>query len=329
MRAMVYDRYGPPEVLEPREVETPRATAGQLLVAVRASSVTTADWRLRAAAFPGVLWLPGRLMTGLLRPRHRILGVDFAGEVAATGSDATRFAVGDRVFGFCGHGGNAEYVAVAEDAAVARIPDGLDFEQAAAIPFGGLAALVFLRDFAKVAAGQAVAVVGASGGVGAYAVQLARHLGAEVTGVGSAASRDLIRSLGAAHVVDYAVEDFTRTGRRYDVILDTVGATDFAGCRDALSGRGLFVPLNFGLREMLQALRTGRSRGPRVVIGVNGDTRADLGHLCELLTAGALRPVIDSRFPLEQLVEAHRHVETRHRRGAVVVTVGAGSPARD
>jgi NADPH:quinone reductase-like Zn-dependent oxidoreductase len=321
MKAVVYERYGPPEVVTLGEVARPNVGDSAVLVKVRATSVTTADWRLRASAFPGIMWLPGRLMFGLFRPRNRILGGEFAGEVEAIGRAVTRFAPGDRVFGFCGTGAHAEYVAMAETAAITALPEGLGFDKAAALPFGGLAALVFLRDFAKLRRGERVLVVGASGGVGCYVVQLARHFGAEVTGVCGTDNVAFVLGLGAAEVVDYTVEDFTTSGRTYDVIIDTVGTTTFGRCRASLSEGGRFVPLNFGLREAFQALASSIGGGRKVVIGVNGDTCEDLEQLRALVEAGALRPDVARRSARARIVDAYRYVEARHRKGAVVVTV--------
>ncbi len=325
MKAVVYDRYGPPEVLRQSEVAKPTIGESYILVRVRASAVTTADWRIRAAAFPGVLWLPGRLMFGLFRPRNRVLGTDFAGEVVETGPSVTRFRPGDRVFGFAGKGAHAEFVAVPETGAVVATPEALSDEEAAALPFGGLSALVFLRDFAGLKAGQRVAIVGASGNVGSYAVQIAKALGAEVTGVASGRNAELVRSLGADRFVDYTRDDVTAEDSRYDVIFDTVGATDFVRARRALTPNGLFLPLNFGLREMLQALRSKIFGGPRVVTAVSGDTWEDLESLVAMVSEGALRPVVDSHYPLERITDAYRRVEGRHRRGAVVLS-NAESP---
>lgn len=320
MKASVYDRYGPPDVLRIEDVAQPVAGPGEVLVRVRAAAVTTADWRMRAAAYPGILWLPGRLMTGFLRPKHRILGTDFAGEVAALGAGAGRFAPGQRVFGFSGRGAHAEYLAMPEAGAIVATPEGLADDEAAALPFGALTALVFLRDFAGLAAGQKVLILGASGGVGCYAVQIAKAIGAEVTGVASEGNLDLVRSLGAAHVIDYRVEDATAAAERYDLVFDTVGAVDFGRAKRVLTPDGLFLPLNFGGREIAQALRARITGGPRIRIAVSGDTAADLEVLKEMVAAGTLRPVIDRRYPLARIAEAHAHVETRRRRGAVVIS---------
>jgi NADPH:quinone reductase-like Zn-dependent oxidoreductase len=321
MKAAVYERYGGPEVVAVREVPRPEAGAGEILVRVNAASVTTADWRMRASAFPGVLWLPGRLMVGLRRPRRTVLGRDFAGVVVRVGAGVAGFRAGDRVFGVSGHGAHAEFVAVPAAGAVLATPARLEDAEAAALPFGALAALVFLRDYARVQAGQAVLVVGATGGVGAYAVQIAAALGAEVTGVASAANLDLVRGLGAAHALDYGLPP--PAGREYDVIFDTVGATTFGGEAGRLREGGVYVPLNFGLREGLQALTTRRA-ARRVTIGVSGDSRADLEAVAGMVAAGRLRPVVDREYPLERIADAYRDVETRHRRGCVVVTVGEG-----
>lgn len=321
MKAVVYREYGPPDVVRLEEVERPAAGDGQVLVRVHATSVTTADWRLRASAFPGITWLPGRLMFGLVRPRRPVLGTEFAGRVEAVGRGVARFAAGDRVFGVSGFGAHAEFVAVPEAGAIAAMPEELGFEQAAGVPFGSLAALVFLRDFGRLQPGQRVLVVGASGGVGVYAVQLARHLGAKVTGVASTGNLELVRELGAAHVVDYTAEPIARPGDGYDLIVDTVGATTYPQCREALAPEGRFVPLNFGLGELMQAAGARLSGRRRVVIGINEDRREDLEFIRDRLAAGEIRPVIDRTYPLDRIAEAYAYVEDRHRRGGVVVTV--------
>ena len=321
MKAATYAKYGPADVLSIEDIPRPEIGDTEVLVKVYASSVTTADWRIRASAFPGYAWLPGRLMFGLFRPRNKVLGTDFAGRVVSVGAQVTRFKLGDEVFGFAGAGGHAEYVAVSQDAAMARKPKSLDYEQAAAVPFGALSALVFLRDFAKLQSGERVLINGASGGVGVWAVQIAKQLGAHVTGVSSAANLDLVRSLGADRVLDYASDDITRTGELYDVILDTVGSTSFARAKRALTPKGRFVPLEFGLREIWQSLTGALRGGKRVVIGVSSDTRDDLEYLADLLARGKVTPVIDSSYALDRIAEAHRKVESRHKTGAVVILV--------
>ncbi|MBK6520043.1 MAG: NAD(P)-dependent alcohol dehydrogenase [Polyangiaceae bacterium] len=242
MRACVYEEYGGPDVVSVAEVATPSPKEGELLVKVAAASVTTADWRFRSASFPVVFALAGRLLVGVLRPRHPVLGMDFAGEVAAIGAGVSDFRVGERVFGAATRGAHAEYVTVRADGAVTRTPPGLSDAEAAAVPFGANSALAFLRDFGAVRAGQRVLVVGASGGVGVWAVQIARHLGAEVTGVASAKNLELVRSLGAARALDYGSEAYLEPGAGYDLIFDTLGATTFAQARPALAPSGTYLP---------------------------------------------------------------------------------------
>ncbi|MCI5077843.1 NAD(P)-dependent alcohol dehydrogenase [Oricola sp.] len=322
MKAAVYDRYGPADVLTIRDIARPEPAADEILVQVFAAAVTTADWRLRASAFPGVMWLPGRLMLGLRAPRNKVLGVAFAGRVIARGDNVTRYALGDAVFGFSGAGAHAQYLTVKADGPVALKPKSITYEEAAAVPFGGASALVFLRDFAEVKPGEAVLVNGASGGVGAYSVQLARHLGANVTGVAGADNLDLVRSLGADDVVDYSKQTITELHSRFDVVLDTVGKLTYATAKRVLKPGGRYVPLEFSGREMIEALLAKLTGGPKMILNVSGDSREDMQCLADLMEKGELRAVVDSQYPLEQIAEAHRRVETRHARGAVVVTMG-------
>lgn len=325
MKAAVYRRYGPAETVTIKDVPSPAPAPGEVLVRIRAASVTTADWRLRAAAFPGVLWLPGRLMFGLFAPRKPVLGGDFAGTVAAVGSAVTRFAVGDRVFGHSGLGSHAEFVAVPQDGALIRTPEGMTHKEAAALPFGALAGLVFLRDVAQVHKGQRILIVGATGGVGAYATQIAAAMGADVTAVSSAEHADLARDLGAHRVIDYRTEDIAATPQPYDVIFDTVGATRFGKVRKILTPKGRFVPLNFGLREMVQAGLTKLRGGPKLHIHVNEDTAQDLAVLTQMIAREELRPVIDSTFEFTDVRAAYGRVEGRHRKGAVILTMPEAS----
>ncbi len=328
MQACIYREYGSHDVVTLGEVATPAGAADEVLVEVHATSVTTADWRFRASAFPGPFWLPGRLMLGLFRPRNQVLGMDFSGVVVKAGRDVTRFRVGDSVFGATDafrRGAHAELVAVRESDAIVHKPASLSHEQAAAIPFGGCSALAFMRDFGAVKPGQRVLVVGASGGVGVWAVQIARQLGAEVTGVCSARNVELVRSLGAHHVVDYARDAVAPPGAGYDVIFDTVGITSYAECKAALSSTGVYLPLNCGVREMMQALLTLRSKGKRVKYAVSSNTRESLEQLVASIESGAVRAVIDKVYPMHQIAEAHRHVEGRHKRGSVIVSMGAAA----
>ncbi|PRY26289.1 NADPH:quinone reductase-like Zn-dependent oxidoreductase [Aliiruegeria haliotis] len=330
MRAATYRKYGGPEVLKIEEIARPEPGPGQVRVRVEASSVTTADWRLRAAAFPSFTWLPGRLMFGLRRPRKPVLGGDFAGRIDAVGDGVTEFQPGDPVYGFSGIGAHAEYLVMDAGAAIVPRPASLSAREAAALPFGALAALVFLRDFAKLKPGERVLILGATGGVGAYAVQIARALGARVDGVTSAANAALARDLGAQTVLDYRTEDFADSGQTWDVILDPVGVSTPSEARKALASDGRFVALNMDWATLFAALTNRFRRGPKVVIGVNGDRREDLDALTEMIAEGSLRPVIDEVFQLSQITEAHAKVESRHRAGAVVLdmTGQAEAPSR-
>ncbi|MCR9123441.1 MAG: NAD(P)-dependent alcohol dehydrogenase [Phyllobacteriaceae bacterium] len=322
MRAATHDRYGGSDVVTIADIAEPAIADNQLLVAVHASSVTTADWRLRASAFPGGLWLAGRLMTGLFRPRNCILGMEFSGVVARTGPNVTRFAPGDALFGNAGSGAHAEYLAIDEDAALAAKPPALSHAEAASLPFGAVTALVFLRDFAKLQSGQRVLIIGASGGVGVHAVRIARHLGARVTGVTSTDNVALVRELGADRVVDYRKEKLNDIGETFDLVFDTAGIVRFAEARRLLNVNGLFLPLEFGIGDLLTALWCAITRsGQRIGLHVSGDAQADVEAIAELAATGALKPVIDSRYPLAEIRKAHERVETRHKRGSVIVDV--------
>lgn len=325
MKAAVYSEYGKADVVRIEDVARPEPGPGEILVKVAYGSVTTADWRLRAAAFPGVLAIPGRLMFGLRGPRQPVLGSEFAGEVVTLGAGVQGFEAGQAVFGFVIRGAHAEYLVVKAEGAVLPLPEGLSLADAAALPFGGQSALVFLRDYARVRPGQKVLAVGASGGVGAYAVQIARAMGASVTGVASGANEGFVRGLGAEDFVDYRKQDLRDLDGTYDAVIEAVGAVRFGDVRHLLGKTGVFVPLNFGLREVGQALKTALLGGPRVRIGVSGDTKADLAVLADWVTQGRIRPVIDRRFPFDGIREAYVHVEGRHRRGAVLLDIGAAA----
>lgn len=325
MKALTYERYGGPEVVQVTEVDQPSPGAGDVLVRVHASAVNTGDWRIRAAAFPGVLAVPGRLMFGLFRPRNQRLGSEFAGVVESVGAAANRFTPGDRVFGMITSGGaTAEYLVVPETGAVAQMPTLLSFEEAAGMPFGGLCALVFLGEFADLKPGQKVLIAGASGGVGVSAVQIAKALGAHVTGVAGPDSQNLVASLGADETIDYRQTDLETLAGRYDVVFDTFGAISPKLSRRLLVEGGLFLPLNFGLREIGAALLN-RFRNRKIRLAVNEDRMADMVRLAELIEAGKLRPVIDTVYPLEEAADAHGRVEARHKQGAVVLRIASAT----
>ena len=327
VKALTYNRYGPPEVIQVSEVPRPEPKPYEVLVRVHASAVNTSDWRIRAAAFPGITALPARLIFGLCRPRNQRLGSEFAGVVETVGSQVSRFSPDQRVFGMTPKGSaTAEYVAISESGAVAEIPEGLSFNEAAALPFGGLAALVFLEQFAALRADQHVLIVGASGGVGSYAVQIAKAGSAHVTGVSGPDNQDFVKGLGADHTVNYQATDLGSINGRFDLILDTVGVVSPRLSRHLLHPGGLFLPLNIGLREMGAALLN-PLRSRKIRLGVNSNTANDLERLVELVRAGSLRPVIDSVFGMQAAAAAHYLVERRHRTGAVILEVERAEPA--
>lgn len=323
MQACIYRNYGPPEVVTVGEVERPTPRARELLVRVHAAAVTSADWRFRASVFPKPFWLAGRVMLGLFRPRNPVLGMDFSGVVEEVGIGVTKYKTGDAVFGSTTafqRGAHAEYLTVAETGALALKPDCITHAEAAAVPFGANAALAFLRGIVTVRPEQRVMVIGGSGSVGAYAVQLARYSGAEVTAVCSAANGDLVRTLGARHVVDYAQGVFP-PGQVYDVIFDTIGVTSFASAEPFLSAGGTYVPLNSGVFDTLRFGSGSGTPRKRLKTGISKNTCAALGISRELIVAGHLRPVVDRVYPMADITAAHRHVESRHKRGSVVVSM--------
>ena len=327
MKALTYTNYGPPGVVQITEVPRPEPQPDEILIRVHASAVNTSDWRIRAAAFPGITALPARLIFGICRPHNTRLGSEFAGVIEAVGPDVNGFVPGQRVFGITSKGGaSAEYLALPETAAVAEIPDDLSFEEAASLPFGGLAALVFLDQFAGLKANQRVLIVGASGSVGIYAVQIAKAIGAHVTGLSGPDSQTLVADLGADETVNYRAVSLSEIGDRFDVVLDTVGVVSPKQARRLLRRDGLFLPLNVGMREFLAAaLNSVFDR--KIRLAVNPNTAQDLRQLAGLVRAGKVQPVIDTIYPLSEASRAHAHVETRHRKGAIVLSILAEETA--
>ena len=327
MKAVRYHRYGGPDVLELQEVDTPAAGDGEVLVRIRAASVNPLDWHFMRGA-PYLV----RAMAGLSRPKPSAsrLGADMAGTVEAVGQNVTGFQPGDEVFGGLEERGTlAEYISVRADAVVLQKPAGLTFEQAAAVPVAAFTALQALRDKGRVQPGQKVLVNGASGGVGTFAVQIAKALGAEVTGVCSTANVGMVASIGADHVVDYTREDFTRAERRYDLLIDIAGNRSLAETRRVLVPKGVLVvvggpnkgrwigPFGRTIRMLLQSPAVSQ----RMVSFLAHQNRDDLAVLRELLDAGKVTPVIDRAYRLNQVAEAVRYLETGHARGKVVITV--------
>ncbi|MCR2807590.1 NAD(P)-dependent alcohol dehydrogenase [Paenibacillus soyae] len=320
MRAVVYKQYGPPDVLHLEEVKKPIPKDNEVLVRIHATTVTPGDWRLRKAD-PFL----ARLFNGLTRPRKvNILGFELAGVVEEVGPKVSRFKVGDSVFASCGtaYGAYAEYACLPEDGAVAVKPAGLSYEEAAAVPIGGLTALHFLRK-GGIRGGHHVLIYGASGSVGTYAVQLAKCFGAEVTAVCSSANVEMVKSLGADRVVDYTKESFDRGGEAYDIIFDTVGKSGFQACVKALKPNGYYLRAqHIEPGAIVRGLWTSLTSGKKVIGGNAVINRPDaLRELAELIDSGRLRPVIDRRYPLEQIADAHRYVESGRKRGNVVIAV--------
>ena len=328
MKAVVCTKYGPPEVLQIREVEKPIPKDDEIRVKIVATSVTAGDVRIRGFKVPVWARLPFRMQLGLLKPKQAILGVELSGEVESVGKDVKRFKQGDTVFGtppWMIFGTYAEYICLPEHESVLAIkPDKLTHQEAAVVPFMSSGALYFLRK-ANIQEGQKLLIYGASGSVGTYAVQLAKHFGAEVTGVCSRANLDMVKSLGADHVIDYTKEDFTKSGQMYDIIFDAVGKTSFSRCRRSLKPKGIYLTSNTTLSLMFHILWTSVTGSQKIIGGTADASADDLNFIKELVEAGKLKPVIDRQYPLEQIVEAHRYVDMGHKKGNVVITVGHDS----
>ncbi len=322
MKAIVYERYGPPNVLQLQEVAKPVPKDDEILIKVFAATAAAGDWRLRKAD-PFLV----RLFNGLWRPRRiRILGFELAGVVESTGSGVTRFKPGDAVYAACGigFGAYAEYKCLPENGGVALKPANMTFEEAAAVPVGAYTALQFLRK-GNIQRGSRVLVYGASGSVGTYAVQLAKHFGAEVTGVCSTSNVELVRSLGADRVIDYTKEKFADDGPAYDIIFDTVGKSPFKACVKRLTPYGFYLrAVYMSPLPIVRGLWINLTSGKKVIGGTTKENAEDLTYLKELIEAGNLRSVIDRRYPLEQAAEAHRYVEQGHKKGNVVLTIRQG-----
>jgi NADPH:quinone reductase-like Zn-dependent oxidoreductase len=322
MRAMIYEKYGPPEVLQLKEIEKPAPNAHEVLIKVRATTVTAGDWRARTLNMPGGFGPLGRLVFGILKPRQPILGCELAGDIEAVGKDVRRFNVGDQVFAFTAvaMGCHAEYKCLSEVGRLALKPPGLSYEEAAALSSGGTTALHFFRK-ADLKSGEKVLINGASGGVGTAAVQLARHFGADVTAVCSAGNAALVSSLGAARVIDYTKEDFVKNGETYDVIVDTAGTAPFSRSKASLKEGGRLLRVLGGLSDLFQAPWVSLTSRRKMIAGPAAAGAQDLQMLADLAKAGKFRPVIDRSYPFEQLVEAHRYVDSGRKKGNVVITV--------
>jgi NADPH:quinone reductase-like Zn-dependent oxidoreductase len=324
MRAAFTPTYGPADVLVTRDAPKPVLGAHDVLVQIHASTVTAGDVRLRTADFRSITALPGRLMIGVRRPKQPIQGTMFAGRIVDVGAAVTRHAIGEDVFGSTMHGAYAEYLSIPEDGAMARMPAATRYEEAAAVPYGAVSSLRFLREVGAVRPGDEVVIVGASGGVGRFAVQLAKHLGATVTAVCGRRSFELVRALGADHVIDHETEDFTQNGRRYDVIFDTADATSFSQARASLTPHGRYLSLFVSVGLLLQMAWTSMIGGPRAKFALAMGDAADMDEVRALVERGIIRPTIGERFSLEHIAEAHAAAEMGRNAGSVVVTMADG-----
>ena len=324
MKAILHTAYGPPDELQLKEIEKPIPRDNEVLIRIHATTVTTSDCNMRNLTFvPKLFVLPMRMQFGFLSPSNNILGFDLAGQVEAAGKNVTRFKEGDQVFGTTepAFGAHAEYICLPEDAVLTTKPANMTFEEAATIPVIANTALHFIRDLGHVQAGQSVLIIGASGGIGTFSVQLAKYYGAEVTGVCSTTNLELVKSLGADKVIDYTQQDFTRSGETYDVIFDAVGKSSFSRCKSSLKENGVYLVTVPKATVLFQTLWTSKVGTKRVKMEGAPARLDNLIFLKELIEAGELGTVIDRRYPLEQIAEAFRYVEKGHKKGNVVITV--------
>jgi NADPH:quinone reductase-like Zn-dependent oxidoreductase len=331
MKAIVYTKFGPPDVLQLKEVEKPTPKDNEILIRIYATTVNYGDIITRNFKnippskfnMPMPFWFGARIYFGLRKPKITILGAELAGEIEAVGKDVKRFKKGDQVFGYIGMsmGAYTEYLCMPEDGVVALKPANMTYEEAATVPYGTLMALSLLRKV-SIQRGQKVLINGASGGIGSAAVQLAKsHFGAEVTGVCGTPRLELVKSLGADKVIDYTKEDFTQSGETYDLIFDILGKSSFSRCKSSLKQNGRYLLASFKMRPLFQMLWTKMIGSKKVICAMATDKAEDLIFIKELVEAGKIKSVIDRRYPLEQTAEAHRYYEKGHKKGNVVITV--------
>ncbi len=325
MKAILHTEYGPPDELQLKEVETPVSKENEVLIKIHATTVTTTDCNARNFTFvPKLFLLPARLFTfGVFKPRINILGIDLAGEIEAIGKDVKRFKKGDQVFGSPGtaFGAHAEYTCMPESGVLTIKPATMTYEEAATVSLAGNTALYFIRDLGNIQAGQKILIIGASGAIGTFAVQLAKYYGAEVTGVCSTTNLEMVKSLGADKVIDYTKQDFTKGNETYDVVFDVVGKTSFSHCKNLLKKRGVYLVNLIKLPELVQMLWTSMIGSKKIKGGDAVPSVDNIIFLKELLEAGKLKTIIDRRYPLDQIAEAFRYVEKGHKKGNVVITV--------
>jgi NADPH:quinone reductase-like Zn-dependent oxidoreductase len=331
MKAIVYTKYGPPDVLELKEVEKPAPKDHEVLIRVHATSVNFGDLLARnfreispgKFSMPLLFWFFAKMYFGFTKPKITILGNEFAGQIESAGKDVNLFKKGDQVFGYLGQnmGAYAEYLCMPEDGCVAIKPANMTYEEAAIVPYGAIMALNLLRKM-NIQSGQKVLVNGASGGIGSAAVQIAKYFGGEVTGVCSATNAEMVKSLGADKVIDYTKEDFTRSGETYDVIFDVVGKITFSQCKSSLKQKGIYLENLLGLQDILKIIWTSIIDGKKIKGGISIESVENLNFFLELIESGKLKLVIDRSYPLEQTAEAFKYVEKGHKKGTVVIIVG-------
>jgi len=334
MKAIVCTKYGPPEVLQLKEVEKPAPNENEVLIRVRATSVNFGDMIARnfKAVTPRefnmtfLFWLLAKISLGLREPKITILGSEFAGDIEAVGKDVKRFKKGDQVFGYPGQsfGAYAEYLCMREDGVLAIKPANMTYEKAAVVPYGAIMALHLLRKM-NIQPGQKVLVNGASGGIGSAAVQIAKHFGAEVTGVCGTPRLEFVKSLGADKVIDYTKDDFTRSGETYDLIFDILGKNSFSRCQGSLKPNGTLLFASFKMKQLFQMLWTSMAGNKKVICAIAPGSVEDLTSVKELVEMGKIKSIIDRRYPLEEAAEAHRYVEQGHKKGNVVITLEQNS----
>ena len=331
MKAIVYTEFGSPEVLQLKEVEKPTPKDNQVLIKIYATSVKYGDLVARNSRnippcefhMPFLFWLINKMVFGFRKPKKNILGAELAGEVEAVGKDVKTFKYGDQVFGYPGQsmGAYAEYTCMPENGMLASKPANITFEEAAVVPYGAIMALGLLKGKGNIQSGHKVLINGASGGIGSAAVQIAKNLGAHVTGVCGTPRLKFVKSLGADKVIDYTQEDFTQRGETYDLIVDILGKSSFSRCKSALKQDGRYLLASFKMKQLFQMLWTKIRGGKRVICAIAPASTEDLIAVKELIVAGKIKAVIDKRFPLEKTAEAHRYVEQGHKKGYVVITV--------
>lgn len=328
MKAIVWTKYGPPDVLKLQEVEKPTPKDKEVLIKLHAATVTQGDCEVRAFKIPLWLWPLVRLYFGLRKPRNPFLGAEIAGEIETVGKEVTEFKTGDKVFGSCGLrlGGYAEYVCLPSKYALAIKPESMTYEEAAPVSVGGFNALHFLRK-SKVTKGDKVLINGAGGSIGNFGVQIAKHWGAEVTAVDSGPKLKMLTEIGADHVIDYTKEEFWKRDEKWDVIFDVIGKAPYSGCKRSLEKRGRYILANPRVFGMVRGVWTTITSRKKVIFAMAEESKEDLDTLKELIVEGTVRMTIDRRFPLEQIVEAHTYVESGMKQGHVVITVIDSDPS--